>query len=429
MKPDESGIKFGPFWLMPGISRSNATTYFFAAFMFVTLAIFLNFLQPYILDEILKVPPDRQGVVTGGLNFFHEVTALILMGFMGSLSDRTGRRKLIVIGLLIWGVGLALFPLAGSVFELYIYRFVTAVGLATASVMVIATMQDYPQEVSRGKWGGMNSFVTSFAILFMSLVLVRLPNIFTDAGFDPVMAGRLTFWIGAGMAFFAAAVCQLGFYGGRAATVDDTKSPFAGFIEGIREARANKRLALSYGSAFAARGDLVVIGAFFSLWFVRAGADQGISTGDALVRAGITMSALLIATWIWAPLFGYILDRIDRVTGLAIAMSLAAVGYFAIGEVSNPYDPVTMGAATFILGIGEISAIVAGNALLGEQAPARIRGASVGVFGLVGTMGILFATLIGGQVFDKISWSAPFTMMAGVNAVIAVWALLVRCRT
>ena len=52
--------------------------------MFVTLVTFLNFLQPYILDEILKVPAERQGAVTGGLNFFHECTALVLMGLMGS---------------------------------------------------------------------------------------------------------------------------------------------------------------------------------------------------------------------------------------------------------------------------------------------------------------------------------------------------------
>jgi MFS family permease len=136
------------------------------------------------------------------------------------------------------------------------------------------------------------------------------------------------------------------------------------------------------------------------------------------------MSALLLANWIWAPLFGFILDRINRVAGLCLAMSLAAIGYFVIGQVDNPYDTGIMMSATFILGIGEISAVIAGNALLGQEAPARIRGAAVGVFGLVGTLGILFATFVGGRIFDAIGYGAPFTMMAGVNAIIAVWALL-----
>jgi MFS family permease len=428
VKPDKSGIKFGPFWLTPQISRLNAVTYFSSAFMFVTLATFLNFLQPYILDEILKVPAERQGAVTGALNFFHEGTALILMGLIGSLSDRTGRRTLIVTGLVIWAVGLACFPMAQTVFQLYVYRIIVAVGVATTSVMVIATMQDYPQEVSRGKWGGLNSFITSFAILFLSLVVVRLPNILTDAGFDSIQAGRITFWIGSGMALFAALICRLGYFGGKISGSSESGSPFAGVLEGLRAGQRNPRLALAYVSAFAARGDLVVVGAFFSLWFVRAGAEQGVDSADALVRAGITLSALLVANWIWAPIFGLVLDRINRVTGLCIAMMLAAIGYFVIGTVDDPYDMAVMIPATFVLGIGEISAVIAGNALVGEQAPPSIRGASVGVFSLVGTLGILSATVVGGQIFDRIGYSSPFTMMAVVNAIVFVCAMIVRIK-
>jgi MFS family permease len=87
-----------------------------------------------------------------------------------------------------------------------------------------------------------------------------------------------------------------------------------------------------------------------------------------------------------------------------------------------------MMTATFVLGIGEISAGIAGNALIGQEAPPQIRGAWVGVFGLVGAAGILAATFVGGQAFDRIGYGAPFTMMAGVNAVIALWALIVILR-
>jgi len=428
MKPDTNGIKFGPFWLTPNISRANAVTYFFSSFMFVTMVTFLSFLQPYILDEILHVPAEQQGAVTGGLSFFHEGTAFILMGLVGAWSDRTGRRTLMVAGLLIWAVGLAIYPLASSVLQLYAFRFVIAVGVAVASVMIITTMQDYPQEVSRGKWGGFNSFVTSFAILFLSLALVRLPGIFVGLGFDAATAGKFTFLIGAGMTIFAALVIRFGYYSGKIVSAAETHSPLSGFLAGIREARRNPRIALSYGSAFAARGDLVVVGSFFSLWFVRAGAEQGIGSADALVRAGITMSALLVASWIWAPTFGVIMDRVNRISGMCFAMAMAAIGYGAIGLVSDPYDMKIMLPATFMLGIGEISAIVAGNALIGQEAPPRIRGAAIGVFGLVGTLGILFATYIGGQLFDRLGYSAPFTMMAGVNAVIFIWAVLVRYR-
>jgi MFS family permease len=425
LQPDTSGIKFGPFWLTPGVTRINAATFFVSSFTFVTLVTFLNFVQPYILEEILHVPVGKQGSVTGYLNFLHEGTALIIMGFAGAISDRSGRRSLIILGFLICMVGFILFPLANSLAQLYLYRLIFAVGVAIASVMVITTMQDFPQEISRGKWGGFNSFLTSFAILAVSLGLARLPSTFTTLGYTPEQAGQYTFWVGAAIALVAAIIFRLGFFKGRISDGPVSKSPLAGFADGIRAAGKSPRLVLSFASAFAARGDMVVLGAFYSLWFRVAGGEQGIGSGEALKMAGISLSALLLANLIWAPIFGIIMDRINRVVGLCIAMTLATIGYFTLGSVDNPYDMPVMMGATFVLGIGEISAIVAGNALLGQEAPANIRGATVGVFSLVGTCGILAATFAGGLVFDAFGPGAPFLMMSGVNAVIVIWALAV----
>ena len=114
MQADTSGIKFGPFWLTPGVSRINAASYFSTAFLFVTLTTFLGFIQPFLLSEVLQVPADQQGAVTGRLSAFHEGIALLVMGLIGALSDRTGRRIICVVGLLIWAIGLALYPLAGA---------------------------------------------------------------------------------------------------------------------------------------------------------------------------------------------------------------------------------------------------------------------------------------------------------------------------
>lgn len=428
-EPDHNGIKVRlgwiiPVWLMPGVTRLNAMTYFFCAFIFVTLVTFLNFVQPYILEEILKVPSDQQGSVTGYLNFLHEGTALVIMGIVGAISDRTGRRTLLIVGFLIWALAFILFPLAGSLGELYLYRIIFAIGIATASVMVIAIMQDFPQNISRGKWGGFNSFLTSFSILFVLIGLATLPGIFTSMGFAPVQAGRYTFWVGAGLTVFAAIVFRAGFPGGRAVQKNVPQSPLEGFATGLRAARTRPGLGLAYLSAFAARGDMVVLTAFYSLWFVHAAPEQGIDTATALRIGGQTMAALILANLLWAPVFGLILDRINRVIGLSVAMALAAFGYFVLGSVSDPYNMPVMMGATFVLGIGEISVIVVCNALLGQEAPPKVRGAASGVFGLLGTVGILSATLVGGLVFDAFGPNAPFIMMAFVNGAVGILALL-----
>jgi MFS family permease len=434
MQHDPAGLKFGPFWLTPGVSKKNACTSFFCSWVFVTLVTFLNFVQPYLLEEILHVPIDQQGSVTGYLNFLHESTALVLMGVIGALSDRTGRRKLIVIGFLIFGVGFFLFPLATSLWHLYLYRFVCAIGVAVAAVNVIAVMQDYPQNISRGKWGGTNSFFTSFAILAVTLGLAQLPAVFTGMGYTATQTGWYTFWVGAFLAVMAAAIFRVGLFGGviGASSADKIlvgarltatfRQAFNGFVDGIRAAKANPRLAISFGSAYAARGDMIVVAAFYSLWFQVSGSEQGIDTAEALKLAGISLSALLLANVIWAPIFGIIIDRVNRIKALCFAMTLATIGYFVIGQVDDPFNRSVMMTATFILGIGEISAVVIGNALFGQEAPAKSRGAAAGVFSIVGTFGILSATIVGGIVFDKFGPGAPFTMMAGINFVIVIWS-------
>jgi predicted MFS family arabinose efflux permease len=64
-----------------------------------------------------------------------------------------------------------------------------------------------------------------------------------------------------------------------------------------------------------------------------------------------------------------------------------------------------------------------GNVLFGQEAPPANRGAAAGVFSIVGTVGILSATVVGGIVFDRFGPGAPFTMMAFVNLIIVCWSL------
>ncbi|MGI9307824.1 MAG: MFS transporter [Gammaproteobacteria bacterium] len=424
LAPDTNGRKFGPFWLVPGVQPLNAATFFTSSFLFVVLMLFLGFVQPYLLNDMLGVPAEQQGTVTGRLSFVQELTALLLMGLVGALSDRVGRRVVCVAGLSIIGLGFVLYPFADSIMQLYAFRIVIAVGVAATAVMIIAAMQDYPQEVSRAKWGGTNSLVTSFGILLVSLVLARLPYWLEEAGYPTLMAGRYTFWFGAAVAILAAVLIRFGWYGGRFASAEQIRSPFEGLKEGLAAGKKNPRLALSYIGAFAGRGDIAVIGAFFSLWFVRAGALNEIPSAEALKQGGITLGTLTLATMIWAPLFGWLLDKIDRVLGLAIAMTMACAGYFIISMVDNPFDMRIMMPATMLLGVGEISAVIASNALLGSESPPAFRGAASGVFSLVGTFGILFATVVGGLIFDNIGFTAPFAMMALANGTVMLLAVL-----
>jgi hypothetical protein len=104
---------------------------------------------------------------------------------------------------------------------------------------------------------------------------------------------------------------------------------------------------------------------------------------------------------------------------------LSAIGYTSFGFIGNPFDNSAIIPA-MLLGMGETSTIIAGNALMGQSAPTAIRGAVLGMFTLSGAAGILLATLLGGRLFDNWMPGGPYVQMGVINSIILIWAIYVR---
>jgi MFS family permease len=193
--------------------------------------------------------------------------------------------------------------------------------------------------------------------------------------------------------------------------------------EGIAAAKSNPRIGLAYCCAFASRADLLVVGTYLSLWVVQAGAEQGLSTADSMIRYGMLFGLIQGTAMVWSIVMGIICDRFDRLLVIAIAFGLASAAYFTMGSMTNPFGSTIIYACVF-LGMGEISTIISGGALIGQEAPIKMRGSVLGIFGLCGAVGLLSASFVGGQVFDYFSPTAPFTMMSIVNGIVCVLAVV-----
>ena len=79
-----------------------------------------------------------------------------------------------------------------------------------------------------------------------------------------------------------------------------------------------------------------------------------------------------------------------------------------------------------VMGVAEISAFVSSQALVGERADPKRRGAIIGLFGVSGAVGILIGTSGGGWLFDNIGPSTPFVLFGILNGVVFIWSLLVK---
>lgn len=426
-EPDTSGIRLGPFWLTPGISRGNAGILLFSGFCLICLFTFNAFVQPYLLQEVLHVPKARQGSLIGMLGFVQEVIVILLVSFIGASSDRLGRRVVYVAGVCLLGLGFVVYPLAETELQLFGARIFYAFGFAGASVMLHVCIAEYSQESSRGRWMGTVGFFNGLGVVLMALLLSRLPAWYVAAGFDSVQAIRLSYWTFAAYLLALAIVLRFGLSPGTV-NINRRDSSLKVATRGFAEARRNPRILLAYGMAFASRGDLAVLTAFFSLWLVQRGNELGLSAAESTAKAGMLFGLSQLAGLLWSYPIGIIIDRLPRMTAMCVAFGLATLGYLALGQIDNPFGGAPMLLACVLVGMGESSAVISGGVLVGQEAPARSRGAVLGTFSLMGAAGIMLLTFTGGIVFDRFGQTAPFTMMGLVNGVVLIAALILRQR-
>ncbi len=424
MDKQNESIKFGPVWLAPGITRVNVTTKFFTAFVSVAMLSGLPILSNYLLTEHLGIPRGQTGTVAGELSFWGEIVAILLFNPFGVLADRIGRRPVYILGILAMGLGFGLSPFATTANELLAYRVIYAIGMAAVAGTMATLTNDYPREDSRGMMVGLTSIMNTLGAMFVAGVLARIPSLLAERGVDAITGGKTMFLIASALCVLAAIVAKLGLAPGTPVAKKDRGKTSDLLKSGLRNAK-NPRIALAYAGAFAARSDLVIKGMFLTLWAIQDGVKQGLNPGESIARFGlmlILMNAVGIAS---APAFGWLIDRVNRLTAFIIALVCASGGYLSMGLITSPLD-FSMWPFFVLIVWGSGFMMKSSLSLVGQEAPIRERGSVIAMSGMCGAIGILIFSKWGGIAFDAWGPWAPFVMAGAYQSVLLVFAIIVR---
>jgi len=422
--PASVGSRLGPIELAPGISRGNALTKLYASFVTIACLTGMSLLQGYILTEHLHVPRAQQGTVSGDLAFWTELISLFLFVPFGILADRIGRRPVYVFGILMVGLGWGLYPFATSVGELLACRVIYAFGVA-ATVGTLSTMvNDYPLDSSRGKFIGATAMMNVLGTIFVARVIGGIPAIMTGRGYDPATAGSVMFLSAAALCLVTAIVAARGLKPGTPLAPRGRPSPGRLFTSGVRALR-NPRIALAYAGAFAARSDVVIKGLFLALWAIQSGRSLGLNPGQAMARFGTMIAVMYVVSLVSAPLFGWFIDRVNRMTAMIVALAFGAAGYLSMYLITTPLD-FAMLPYLIVLTLGAGFTTKASMALIGQEAPVAERGSVIAMAQSFGAVGILVFTVIGGRLFDAWGPWAPFVVAGAYQAALLAVALVIR---
>ena len=425
--------RLGPILLSPGVTPIQILVFTSVVLAASFTNAFANLMQPLLVTEQLHVATGQQGVVMGALSTTQQMAVLLVIGLSGVLADRFGRRRVLMGALAGFAVCMWIYPLVSVLAALFLMRFAWGASFTGLTAGAATKMMDYPANSSRGKFLSL-MIVTQAGggAVFMTLFSSRIVSWLKGLGLTSAEAIRYGFWL---MSLVAVVGLVVAFV---FLAKDDPKpdeigsrsesgrpglgETIAGFGRVLGHARVNPRFAVVLLIGAVIRTDSVVLGAFLGLWIIQAGIAQGVAPIEATKTIGIILAIGQISQFVTPPLFGWLADRMDRLTLLIVAMGMTAIAFGSFGLVSNVFS-VWMMVVAVMVGLAEGAQSISANALLGEECPPDIRGAAIGAFTFLGTGSVLIISLLAGYLFDKVGHSAPFVMEGLLNLAVCIAAI------
>jgi MFS family permease len=449
--------------LANGYNFWHALVYLFAAAITISLFVFLNSTQGFVLGEIFNIPSNRLGEYSGNLVFYDEIAAILTVSIWGILSDIIGRFRVYSMGFVLTALALLFFVQASTYSpDLILLRVVFAVGGSACSCMLSACLADISSESDRGKFSGLLGFCSGLGAILGVSVFLPLPARL-GGGTDGL---KTAFGIIATLSLATAVLLLVfSFFMPKNVEIEEVvlvensendstsnierndgnnslnsseplfvlstteSKPFLSQLcqsakTGVLQAK-NPEILLGYLASFLARSDSISITLYLPLWIYKYYIEQGFcydipgdeknSCNDAYIKASIFSGVAQVFALIGAPVFGILLDRINRSVVVYLASTIAAIGYILLG-FSSPIASINF-LYLFLIGFGEIGLIVSSVALVTQNSiPRHARGAVSGISSFMGALGILVSSKVGGILFDWFS-GAPFLFLGLLHVI------------
>lgn len=423
--------RFGPILLSPGYGPKQVITFLFVLCVSYCMNEFSNAMLPLILREQLHVPAGQQGRLTGLLGATQQVGTLICILFAGALADIYGRRIMLILTMIGFMICLVFYPLVSVVYALFAVKFLWGVAYSGYNAGAPTLSIDIPDNSSRGKFNSLVLLTPLLATSGFVLYASKLPAWFQSMGYSPHASLVGSYWLAAILPLICI-ITTIAFLkepkrpvrendgGGVLARV---KGLFSNIRGVLAYARQNKTFGLIIFIGSVVRTDTVIIGTFLALWIVNAGRVAGIDAIQATKTVGLIVFIRFITKVIGAPLFGLIADKVNRTTLMLVSLAMMTLAFGFFGLIQDAFG-VWMIVAAVLVGFAESAEAIASQSLMAQEAPAHLRGSSVGVFTFLGTATLMIVNLLGGILFDKLGFASPMLMEAVLHLVVLVVSLL-----
>lgn len=355
-------------------------------------------LLPYIAEKY-SATPIMIGLLSGTYSLFQFVSGPIL----GRLSDRFGRRRLLIISQLGSMAGYILLGLAGSLPLLFLSRLIDGATGGNISIAQ-AYMADVTDKTTRAK--GMGLLGAAFGLGFM---------------LGPAIGGYLSTFGFAAPAFFAAGIAAL-------TTLATTF--FLKETVNTEQAKSSPRTAMTFAElkkVLMTPPISTLVLAFFLLslafsgmqgtyaLFVQAKFSWGPrEVGNIFALIGI------IAIIAQVKVLPWLLSKIGERKTLTLSVPILAAGFGLVSVAKT--IPMTILANTMIP-LGNSLANPTITAIATESIPKEEYGETLGLLQSAGSLGRIFGPIAAGEIFTRLGYNAPFQISALIFILVAIFII------
>jgi AAHS family 4-hydroxybenzoate transporter-like MFS transporter len=377
----------------------------------------IAYVAPSIAKE-WKLAPGALGPVFGAGLFGLMVGALIL----GPVADRIGRKPVIIVSVLAFGLFSLLTVTADSLTSLFMWRFLTGIGLGGAMPNAIALTAEYCPQRRRA---------ALVMVMFIGFSLGSAIGGFLATVLVPRFGWVGVFWVGGLVPLVLAplllarlpeSIRLLALHGGADHRIrallaridaDPTLDDADRFVV-AEEARGGVPVAHLFRDGRALATILLWIMFFMSLldlyflinWLPTVINASGVEVGTAVLISTMFQVGGIVGTLALAPL----LDRGKPFAVLAFAYAAAALLIVVIGRLGGAILPLT--AAIFAAGFCLTGAQIGANALTAVFYPTYIRSTGIGWALGIGRIGSIVGPIVAG-VLLALRWPTPDIFLLG----------------
>ncbi len=326
---------------------------------------------------------------------------IVFAPLAGALSDRIGRKPVIVTSLLIFGVAGGLSGLAPNFGSLLVLRLVQGVGAGGLINLSVTLIADNFRGARRAHWIGINAMVLTIGLSLNPQIggLLALGGHWRRA--------FLPYWLALPVALFAII---------RLHHTRPRRSHLGHYLRStVRSAMRPRALTTWFCATMVF---LLIFGVVLFLFVFKLADQFGLSSG----WIGLYLGAGALVNAAAAALHGRLNTRFEPKWLIVSGLSAFAVGYVVMGWGSTL---VAMGVAVFLFAAGEGLSIPTLQTISTNLAPDEHRGAIVAVFVGSARLGQTTGPILAGVLQPIVGINTAILMAAGLAAAFALSLVVV----